>query len=183
MKHYGTDFDGFNTLVDWLVDWLIEMRCRLTCVRSGLSPWSIPTRCVTKKGRRDRGREEGGKIKIKPNVTINQGITKKRKKERNPIDHIVIKNKGKRRVEGRRGRGGGGRKKNQTQAFITSCSGCKGKQRKDNRGGRRMHTHTNTYIYVYIYTRTRTQYMYTHTLINTHTMRSGWKWKLSTTTV
>lgn len=63
-------------LVDWLVDWLIEMRCGLTCVRSGLSPWSIPTRCVTKK-EGGVGEEGGGKIKNKPNVIIKQGINQK----------------------------------------------------------------------------------------------------------
>lgn len=56
---------------------------------------------------------------------------------------------------------GGGRKKNQTQAFITSCSGWRGKQKTTEEGGGRMHTLTNTYIFTVI--------LYVFTRISTHT--------------
>lgn len=88
------------------------------------------------------GREEGGKIKNKPNV-----ITKN--KESNQKTQQSKTEKREEACEGGRG-GGGGRKKNQTQAFITSCSGWKGKQIKDNRGGgRRAHAHAYKHRYIH----------------------------------
>lgn len=62
MKHYGIDWFQY-----WWTEWLIEMRCGLTCVRSGLSPWSIPTRCVTKKEGGGRGEGLGKEEEVKWN--------------------------------------------------------------------------------------------------------------------
>lgn len=84
---------GFQS-AGWPFERLIEMRCGLTCVRSGLSPWSIPTRCVTKKEVGGVGKGGGRWYKKKwnePNRISKKYIQQSKKQEekrRRPIREV-----------------------------------------------------------------------------------------------
>ena len=95
------------------------------------------------------GREEGGKIKNKPNVIIKQGINQKTQQSK----------KGKRRVKEEEEEEGERRIKPK-HSLLHAVAGKKtNKRQQRRRGGGCMHTHTNTYIYT----------VYVHTLISTRT--------------